>query len=99
MGISFLNSLGSQNTAEQATQTQAIEKITETELNDDPRATVADKESQKVCNKWADKPKDHLNEFDDCGAIFGKGKRYLEPFTPATVRAKDYSHKATNKTK
>ena len=41
-------------------------------MNDDPRTTVADKESQKVCDKWADKPKDHLNEFDDRGAVFGK---------------------------
>ena len=41
-------------------------------MNDDPRTTVADEESQKVCEKWADKPKDHLNEFDDRGAVFEK---------------------------
>ena len=55
-------------------------------MNDDLCTTVADQESQKFCGEWADKPKDHLNEIDDRGAVFRKGEMYLESFSPVTVQ-------------
>ena len=45
--------------------------MNKTEVNDDPGNTVFDKESQKVGDRWANK---RFNEFDDRGAVFGKGK-------------------------
>ena len=72
--------------ADSLCNTQRIDKIPETEFSDDPRTTVADEESQKFCGKWANKPKDHLNEIGDRDAAFEKGERYLVPFSPATVQ-------------
>ena len=74
----FEISLGLQNIAETVEQdneglsnTQANSEMNKTEVNDDPGNTVFDKESQKVGDRWADK---RFNEFDDRGAVFGKGK-------------------------